>query len=131
MLSERARQCLRTPQKHPAIPIKVSRAQKLGRALRVRLLGKAAHMASIAGGERSRFYISVACLCARRLDSQHNNVFAGRSNLDAFTQYLAIAFGICNHMVGRKETDDRVWISALQNKSRESDCRRSVAANRL
>jgi len=95
MLTQRIRQRVGAPEKHPAVPEIVARLDKLSSSFEVRLFGKASHAqrAWVTGCwsiGRASFDIAVASFRTRRANAQHDYVFSRRGNLDASGESGAI-----------------------------------------
>src|SRR6476469_10149454 len=86
MLLQRVRESPRTPNEHPAVPVVVSRVDKLVCLACIRLLGETPHTQSLALVRPSRLDVSVPSFSTSRTDAEHHNVCTRGRDLNATLQ---------------------------------------------
>ena len=114
MLAQRIGQRSRAPHKHAAVPEIISCFDELGCALGVWFLGEAAHPAALAASIAEPLRYSHSQFRRVRANSEHDNVFPCRGDLDAFLQNLAIAFFVANDVIRWKQSYHGVGIVAMR-----------------
>ena len=104
-----------------AVPIEVTALQVFLRLLQVRLFHKTLNVFAI------RFDVTVAGFrtCRRNAECDQGTFFR---KLFRLFQSLQIGFFFTDHMIGRRNENNRIRI---QGKARQSDCRRCITAHRF
>ena len=131
VLAQGVGECVRAPDEHAAVPEVITSGQVLFSNLFLGLLDETTDGQTILPRGGSDLDVAVAGFGARGFDSHDHDVRASGSDLGGGSHVGAELCFAGDHVIGGEHSDDRVGGRALQNESRQSDGRCSVAANRL